>query len=314
MPGAEVAAALTLPVALALDALLGEPPNAVHPVAWMGKLAAVLVRVSPRRPRAAALLAGGLVTLAVAAAFTSASVLLMRSVEPIPWLTLVIGAPLLKSTFALRALGQAATQVKLALAAGDLHAARRRLGSLCSRDAACLEPPELIAATVESVAENASDSFVAPLLYYALFGLPGAVCYRAINTLDAMIGYRGELEYLGKVAARLDDLANLVPARLTAALLIAGGWAAGADARRGVRIWLRDGGRTPSPNAGRPMSAMAGLLGVELSKRGHYRLGDPLIRLGPGTIEQAWRTTTLAGILAAAWAITLVALRHVWSF
>src|SRR5262249_61854725 len=118
-------------------------------------------------------------------------------------------------------LGVAALDVRHALAGGRLHDARYALRSLCSRDASQLDPPLLVAAAIESVAENASDSFVAPLFYYALFGLPGAVFYRAVNTLDAMIGYHGRYEYLGKAAARLDDVLNFVPARLTAALLLA---------------------------------------------------------------------------------------------
>jgi adenosylcobinamide-phosphate synthase len=132
-----------------------------------------------------------------------------------------------------------------------------------------------VAATIESVAENASDSFVAPLFWFALLGLPGAVFYRAVNTLDAMIGYRGKYEWLGKTAARLDDALNFVPARITAGLLLAAAWLQRRDVRRAMRILARDGSRTETPNAGRPMAAMAGVLGVELTKPGHYRLGDP---------------------------------------
>jgi adenosylcobinamide-phosphate synthase len=139
---------------------------------------------------------------------------------------------------------------------------------------------------------------VAPLLFFACFGVPGALAYRAVNTLDAMIGYHGRYEYLGKASARLDDLLNLVPARLTAALLLVAGALLGHDVRRGWRILRRDGGRTESPNAGRPMAAMAGLLGVRLEKQGHYRLGDPLHAVGARTIAAAWRVTALAMALA----------------
>src|SRR4029077_4357780 len=167
-------------------------------------------------------------------------------------------------------LGAAAHRVSRALARGDLAAARQGLASLCSRDPAALDGPALAAATIESLAENASDSVVAPLFYFALFGIPGAVFYRAVNTLDAMIGYHGRYEYLGKAAARFDDLLNLIPARLTAWLLLGAGSLTAADATRGWSICRRDGGNTESPNAGRPMAAMAGLLGVELVKAGHY--------------------------------------------
>src|SRR3954467_13894357 len=129
-----------------------------------------------------------------------------------------------------------------------------------------LDEPLLVAASVESVAENMSDSFVAPLFYYALFGLPAAVAYRAVNTLDAMIGYRGRYEYLGKAAARLDDLLNLIPARLTAGLLLVAGALRKADGGGGPLILRRARRATASPNAGWPMATVAGLLSVCLAK------------------------------------------------
>jgi adenosylcobinamide-phosphate synthase len=218
---------------------------------------------------------------------------------------------LLKPTFALRELGRAARRVRDALAAGRIDQARRDLGSLCSRDASRLDPPLLVAGAVESLAENASDSLVAPLVYYALFGLPGAVFYRAVNTLDAMIGYRGRYEHLGKAAARLDDALNLLPARLTALLLLPAGWACGADPVRGLRVLRRDGAATESPNAGRPMAAMAGLLGVELEKRGHYRLGDRVNALSPDTIDAAWRAVRASAVLAAALCLLVIGARGV---
>jgi cobalamin biosynthesis protein CobD len=181
---------------------------------------------------------------------------------------------LLKTTLAVRELFAAARAVQVALERGDLEAARRALRSLVSRETDRLGAPLIAAAAVESVAENASDSIVAPALAYLTFGLPGAAAYRAINTLDAMIGYRGEHEWIGKAAAKLDDLANFVPARLTAALVVLG-----ATARRSGRAALAalraDHGKTASPNSGWPMSAIAGALGVELEKVGQYRLGAP---------------------------------------
>src|SRR5207302_5219298 len=139
-------------------------------------------------------------------------------------------------------------------------AARAALRALGGRDASQLDGEALVAGAIQSLAENASDSFVAPLFYYLLAGVPGAVAYRAVNTLDAMIGYRGKYEALGKAAARLDDLANLVPARLTAGLLLLAGWLGGRDVAAGWRVLRRDGAKTPSPNGGRPMAVMAGLL------------------------------------------------------
>src|SRR5262249_17435431 len=152
--------------------------------------------------------------------------------------------------------------------------ARLALRSLCSRNPAALDAPQLIAATVESVAENTSDSVIAPLCFYALLGVPGAIFYRAVNTLDAMVAYRGRYDDLSKASARPDDALNLVPARLTALLLLAAGALTRKRVVRAAAVLRRDGALTASPNAGRPMAAMAGLLGVQLSKPGEYALGD----------------------------------------
>jgi adenosylcobinamide-phosphate synthase len=169
-----------------------------------------------------------------------------------------------------------------------------------------------VAATIESVAENASDSFVAPLFYYALFGVPGAIAYRAVNTLDAMIGYHGRYEYLGKASARLDDVLNWIPARITALLLVAAGWLTGEAASRGWFIWQRDGSATESPNAGRPMAVMAGLLGVELQKAEHYRLGDPVDPLSVAKIGNACRILHVAAALSFVLTSVLIGARHVY--
>jgi adenosylcobinamide-phosphate synthase len=145
------------------------------------------------------------------------------------------------------------------------------------------------------VAENTSDGVVGPLCGYVLFGLPGALVYRFVNTCDSMLGYRDAArEWLGKIPARLDDLANLLPARLTASLFVAAAWALGEDAQRARSVRERDAGTTASPNAGHPMSAMAGALGVELEKVGHYRLGAGLGRPVSGDIGRSVRVMRVA--------------------
>jgi adenosylcobinamide-phosphate synthase len=297
-----------LAAALAIDALWGEPPSALHPVVWMGKVASWLEKLSPSSGAIRQLVAGAFIALLLPSSFAGAGVL-VSNLRAWPLLWFVINVLLLKSTFAVRALGRAASDVRGALAGGGLVNAQRALRSLCSRDPSKLDEPLLVAATIESLAENASDSFVAPLFYYALFGLPGALFYRAVNTLDAMIGYHGRYEYLGKASARLDDLLNLIPARMTSGLLLLAGGLCRKDVRNGLAIWKRDGRKTESPNAGRPMAAMAGLLRVQLEKVGHYRLGDPAEALNVGKIDDAWRIVMLgAGIGAGLVALALGAL------
>jgi adenosylcobinamide-phosphate synthase len=189
----------------------------------------------------------------------------------------VVGcAVLLSTTFAVSGLVRAARNVQAAMDAGSVNEARRGLESLVSRDANSLSRPLVAAAAIESVAENTTDSYIGPWLSFAILGLPGAFAYRAINTLDSMIGYRGKYEYLGKASARLDDAINFVPSRLSAAFMVASGALCGMPARMGWAWAWRGHVQTASPNAGWTIGAMSGLLGVALEKPGHYRIGDGL--------------------------------------
>jgi adenosylcobinamide-phosphate synthase len=306
--------------------VLGEPPSALHPVVWMGRYIGWGERHAPRaRPLVmflygAALVSLGVVVVAGAAVGVNAAldqlarVLglltgtstsgLGASFSMLPHaLGLLVGAWLLKTTFAARALTVAAHGVQRALERGDLPEARRLLSwHLVSRDTSTLDEGLVAAATVESVAENFSDSFVAPLLFFALFGLPGAFAYRFANTADAMLGYRdARREYFGKFAARLDDVLNVAPAWLSALLLLAGAALTGVDARgrrarAGWAVMWRDHARTPSPNAGWPMSAMAGVLDVTLEKVGYYWLGDGAAP-DPQTIARSLRVAAAAGVM-----------------
>ena len=264
-------AALTVLLAGLLDALFGEPPNALHPVAWLGRLIAALDRRCPRGgPRRE--LAWGVLLVAITSAVAAAvGVALALVLGHLPWwLALPLGAVALKVAFSLRGLIDAGRTVQRALET-DTEAARAGLLALVSRSRD-LEPPQIASAAIESLAENLSDSVVAPLLCFALFGLPGALVYRAINTMDAMVGYHGRYEYLGKPAARLDAAANWIPARLTGLLLVAlaGVRGRGAAARAALRRQRR---RSSSPNKLWTIAPMAGALDVQLEKPGAYVVG-----------------------------------------
>ena len=288
-----------LPLAVAWDLLLGEPPVHAHPVVWMGKAARVLERRAPTEGAARQFAYGAVLAVVPPLAYAAATGWCWRRLRGRPVLALALGVPLLKSTFAIRELRRAGAGVRVPLATGDLAAAREGLRSLVSRDPTTLTAPLVAAAAIESLAENLSDSIVAPLCYWALFGLPGAVAYRAINTLDAMIGYRGRYEWLGKAGARLDDAANLLPARITTGLLVAAAAIAGEDAPCAFTTARRDGRLTDSPNAGWPMATMAGALGVELEKVGHYRLGAGGGVADAAMIARADRLVALAAAGAA---------------
>lgn len=256
--------------ALVLDALAGEPPAAIHPVVATGRLIAAFERRAPVRPGPA--VAHGIVLVAAPAGIAFGAGLLVERLRP-AWLRIAATLFLLKSSFALRALIGAGRRSGAALGRGDLDAARSELRALVSRPVAGLDEPHLASAIVESLAENLADSYIAPLCWYAAGGLPAVLVYRVVNTADAMVGYHGPLEYLGKPAARIDDLANLVPARLTAGALVAAAPLAGGSARGAFEVLARDHRLTESPNAGWPMAGAAGALGVWLEKVGTYRLG-----------------------------------------
>lgn len=283
--------------ALALDLALGEPPTALHPVGWMGRLVAAgraqrtATTPAPSLAQGAALLAAGgaLCWLAASAAQRAAGAL------P-PAAGAAARGALLKPALSLRALLGAGAEVEGALRAGDLPEARRLLGwHLVSRDTAALSAAEVAGAAIESLAENLGDGLVGPLLAHRAGGLPAAYLYRWANTCDAMLAYRTpELEWYGKAAARADDLANLLPARLAALLLVtAAALIPGASAGGAARAALGDARRTASPNAGWPMAAAAGALGVRLTKRGAYELN-------PGGREPDHRDLARARALVAA--------------
>ena len=289
-----------LALALVLDAALGEPSTAVHPVVWIGRLISWLNARAPQKGRVAQLAYGAGVALAVPAAAALPAALLGRAARRWhPLVRVAVAALALKPTFAARDLFAHLERVRAPLAAGRLDDARASLQMIVSRDTQTLSPELVAAAAVESAAENASDSFVAPLLYYLALGPAGSLAYRASNTLDAMIGYHGRYEYLGKAAARLDDLANLIPSRLTALLIAIASPLGQGDPRRAWRMAREHHGRTESPNAGWPMAAMAGALGVELEKVGHYRLGEPKEHLRPEHVRRAMRIVAGAMVLAA---------------
>jgi adenosylcobinamide-phosphate synthase len=250
-------------VGTALDAVLGDPRRG-HPVALFGSAAA---RTEARlwadsRPRGMlfVLLTTGPVLVAGAGLQRwprrgGVGVTAMAAVTAAATWTVLGGA----------SLGAEAAEIARLLEAGDLAAARRRLPALCGRDPDGLDAAGITRAVVESVAENTCDAVVAPLAWGAACGLPGLLGHRAVNTLDAMVGHHSpRYERFGWAAARLDDLAAFVPARLTALLAIAAAPAVGGSARRGLRVLRRDGGNHPSPNGGRCEAAFAGVLGVKL--------------------------------------------------
>jgi adenosylcobinamide-phosphate synthase len=283
---------------VALDALTGDPRRG-HPVAAFGRAAGALERRMYADSRARGALFAGVCVLAAAALGTAGR----RGWAPAAAATWAVlgGTSLVREG---RAMGTS-------LEAGDLAAARDRLPHLCGRDPDALDAAELTRATVESIAENTSDAAVAPLFWGAVLGVPGLLAYRAVNTLDAMVGHRSP-RYLnfGWAAARADDVANWVPARLTGLLTVACAPLAGGSPRAAYRVLRRDGAAHPSPNAGRCEAAFAGALGVRLGGVNVYETRTehrPVLGDGrppePGDIRRAVRLSRAVVVAAAALAV-----------
>ena len=256
-----------------LDWLLREPPARLHPVAGIGRLLAALERLWRDDARAgAAAWAVGAAAVTGLAATLGCWILTLET----PWRQMT-AALLLWPAFSLRMLLEEVAAVEAALARG-LDEARTRLARLVSRDTGNLDAAGVRMAALETLSENLSDSVVAPLFYFVLFGLPGVWLYRYANTADAVWGYRSpRYRRWGWLAARADDALNWIPARLTALLLSPGRPAA----------LRREAGRTPSPNAGWPMGALALALGVRLEKRGAYVLNPSGRDPGPADLRRA---------------------------
>jgi adenosylcobinamide-phosphate synthase len=312
---AAAADAVGLLAGYALDAVFGDPRR-FHPVAGFGTAAGALERrlYAPNR-RAGAVFTGVAVGVPVTAGLVL-SVLTRR--RPVVRAALVAGATW--TVLGGRTLRREAGIMAGHLQSDDLASARGRLNHLCGRDPSSLDEAELARATVESVAENTSDAVVAPLLWGGLAGLPGLLGYRAANTLDAMVGHRSaRYARFGTASARLDDVLNLAPSRLTGLLTIAAAPLARGRWSETLRVWRRDRDDHPSPNAGQCEAAMAGALGVRLGGRNVYFgrtetrpfLGDGP-RPSPVHLRRAARLSAAAGLgaagLAAAVALTRGAL------
>jgi adenosylcobinamide-phosphate synthase len=302
------ARAIGLLLGYAADGLFGDPRRA-HPVAAFGRAATVVENRIYRDHKVpgvlhSALLSGGAITLGLAVEHVGKRrpVVQMLSTAAATWV--VLGGA---------SLAEQGTAIGGELDAGDLDAARERLPSLCGRDPQALDQTGLARAAVESVAENTSDAVVAPLFWGAVAGVPGLLGYRAVNTLDAMVGHRSpRYGQFGWAAARVDDVLNLAPARLAALLATIGAPVVGGSSSAAWRTWRRDASAHPSPNAGQIEAAFAGALEIRLGGRTAYPHGvedRPVLGDGrtpdAGHVTRAVELSRVVSALAGAVAVVL---------
>jgi adenosylcobinamide-phosphate synthase len=298
-------------LAIIIDIIFGELPNILHPVAWLGKLINLEIRISPGKGKNAQIIYGSIIlilTTIVISLLVYFVFLFIRQYDEIVYI--LLGALLLKFTFSIRGLITSALHTRNLLKNGDMDRSRSSLNALVSRDTSTLDKDNVIAATVESVSENSCDSFIAPVFYFLIFGLPGAVAYRIINTFDSMIGYHGKYEYTGKASAIVDDIFNYIPARISAMLIVLASIFHPNKLKRAWSIMFRDHKKTESPNAGWTMSAMAGALGIRLEKTGHYQLGDSVNAVSLNNIDSSIK---IVAATFAVWSLVIILIQVVKS-
>lgn len=300
-----------IPWGFALDLLLADPEGMPHPVVYMGKaitaLEGVLRPRLPKTPRGE-LLGGAVLAAALpVGTFAAASGACRAARRLHPAAGFALETLWCWQALALKGLAAESGRVQAELERGDLPAARKAVARIVGRDTEALPAEGVAKAAVETVAENFSDGVAAPLFYLLIGGAPLALAYKAVNTMDSMVGYKNDRYlYFGRAAARLDDLANYLPSRLAALCWIGGAFLTGQDGRGAWRIWRRDRRNHASPNSAQTESACAGALGVQLAGPASYfgkrvdkpAIGDPGRPVEPEDIARANRTLYAAGGLA----------------
>ena len=290
--------------ALLLDFLIGDPKTKYHPTAWIGKLIAVLVPFTRNNSPKKELFGGILIVFTVVAIVSALLVALdfgisLLTIDIVSLVvSIVVGSILLKTTIAIRGMQKHALSVVDALEKDDLDSARNHLSMIVKRNTKHLDKNHISSAVLESVSENTVDGITGPLFYYAIFGLPGAFVYRAINTIDSMVGYKTSLfRNIGWFGANCDTILNYIPSRLTGLVMILSALILGYNWKESFYIMRRDGKKLESPNAGFPIAALAGALGTKLEKINYYAVGDGNIEFTKSHIISAIRLMKVSSIL-----------------
>ena len=290
--------------ALLLDFLIGDPKTKYHPTAWIGKLIAVLVPFTRNNSPKKELFGGILIVFVVVAIVSTLLVALdfgisLLTIDIVSLVvSIAVGSILLKTTIAIRGMQKHALAVVDALEKDDLDSARNHLSMIVKRNTKHLDKNHISSAVLESVSENTVDGITGPLFYYAIFGLPGAFVYRAINTIDSMVGYKTSLfRNIGWFGANCDTILNYIPSRLTGLVMILSALILGYNWKESFYIMKRDCKKLESPNAGFPIAALAGALGTKLEKINYYAVGDGNIEFTKSHIISAIRLMKVSSIL-----------------
>ena len=310
---------ITAILAFFIDTVIGDPKTKLHPVALIGRLISALEKLLYRKSdgEVSKFFTGFLLVLIVLIISYEASAAIMqlsyyiRDYTGFSYTTYIIGAIVLSFTISPNSLAAAGKEIYTLLEQGKLEQAREKVGWIVGRDTERMDEQEITRATVETIAENTVDGIISPLFFYCLGGVPLAFLYRAANTLDSMIGYKNEKYlYFGRAAAKLDDVLNYIPARLTGLLIIGAAWLLKFDHKNALIIMKRDAKKHPSPNGGYAEATVAGALHIRLGGKNYYfgeehfraYMGEPLEKLSSKhileTIRIMYTVTVLFLVLA----------------
>lgn len=311
-------------LALLLDLIFGDPsPNypwriqfRLHPTVWMGNYTKLLEPIFKNRNPKLEKLGGVFLALIVIATFTIPVILLLHFVSAYLHVLVyvVVASVILKLTICMKLETDWGIAAAKAIESGDLEEARK-YAHFSRRDNKNLTGPQIVSSVIESLAENLTDFRLSPIFYYGLFGVPGAVAFRAINTLDGMVGFKDpEHLHIGWFSAVTDTIVNYVPARFTTLLIIIASAILGEDYKSAWNIAIRDQTKIPSTNHGWQMASIAGALRVKLEKPGQYAVGDPIEKLDANKILRSLRIRNVAIILAILFTLPLLAVTSMYLF
>ena len=287
-------------LALGLDFAVGDPKSKFHPTAWIGTLIAKLTPFAKNSEKLGGVFLVLIVTTIVSGVLIALDFgIKLITIDYISFiLSILIGTILLKTTIAIRGMEKHVIAVVESIECNNIEAARDNLALIVKRNTKTLDKNHVLSGVLESVSENTVDGVTGPLFYYALFGLPGAFVYRAVNTIDSMIGYKNSIfKNVGWFGANCDKVLNFIPARLTALMMVLGAMIIGNDWRKSYQIMTRDGSKTESPNAGYPMAALAGALQTKFEKIDHYILGEGNLQLTTDHIKSGIALMKVTSIL-----------------
>ncbi|MBQ3444313.1 MAG: cobalamin biosynthesis protein CobD [Selenomonadaceae bacterium] len=297
-------------VAFLIDALIGDPRSRLHPVVLIGNLISVLEKLLRRDLDSPTnkIIKGGILVSVVVAVALLVGLGVEALLQDVPSLAaqIFIQALVLSFMISPRSLSDAGREIYYLLEREDLTRARQKVGWIVGRDTQNLNEAEVTRATVETVAENTVDGIISPLFYFAIGGLPLAIAYRAINTMDSMLGYKNDKYlYFGRVAARLDDVANFIPARLTGLLFICAAVVLSLDYKNALKMMRRDARKHPSPNGGWAEATVAGALRIRLGGMNYY-FGKPHFRAYMGEPEENLEAVHILGAIRMMYTATIL--------